>query len=435
MLKSSTVCCAAACILCCIFFFSGCTALRYQEPGPNDGSRLRVLHARLQKNHNDFQAARDIGAIYLRLNYANTAGQYITPAYQNMPEDPKTMFYMGLYTEIERGMQEALRVYSGYTNVPITSPYRKMMLGRYTWLSEQLIIQEMRQRLAEEAALQPAAVDTEALAIFPLHYIGNNPDYAHLGRAFSELVLTDLAQLSQIKLVERIRVNTLLDELQLTADGLTDPAVSPRLGKLLGAGNMAGGNINLDYNEALKVGFAQWAHDNSTTPAISDHNGSLQQLMRIEKEVVYTLLRQQGIQLTPEEREQIEHIPTQNMQAFLAYSRGLGFRDQGLYQMASVAFGEALTLDPGFAHAATEAARANALAAAGGDASAAIQAANQAALAAEEGGGDLVGLRMSILSNGPAGAQGSTPGRQPAAEAVSAQGGILPAPPGLPANN
>lgn len=418
-----------------MFFISGCTALRYQEPGPNDGSRLRILHARLQKNHNDLRAARDIGAIYLRLNYATTAGQYITRAYQNMPEDPKTMFYMGLYTEIERSMQEALQVYSGYTNVPVTSPYRKMMLGRYTWLSEQLIVQEIQQRLAEEAALPTATVDTEALAIFPLHYIGSNPEYEHLGRAFSELVLTDLANLSQIKLVERIRVNTLLDELQLSAEGLTDPAVSPRLGKLLGAGNMAGGNINLDYNEALKVGFAKWDYDNSTAPAISDHNGSLQQLMRVEKEVVYTLLRQLDIQLTPEEREQIEQIPTQNMQAFLAYSRGLGFRDRGLYQMASVAFGEALSLDPGFAQAAAAASQADALATAGGDASAAIQAANQAALAVEEGGDDLVGLRMSILSNGPAGAQGGDAGRQPAAEAVSAQGGILPAPPGLPANN
>lgn len=431
MLKPSIIRRSAACILSCMLFFSGCAALRYQDPGPNDSSRLRVLHARLQKNHKDFTAARDIGAIYLRLNYAGTAGEYISRAYQNIPEDPKTKFYMGLYTEIELGIKEALQVYSGYSDVPITSPYRKMMMGRYTWLSEQLIIEEMQQRLAEEASLPTAHVDSLALAIFPLDYIGTNPSYEHLGRAFSELVLTDLAQLSQIKLVERIRVNTLLDELQLAADGLTDPAVSPRLGKLLGAGKMAGGNINLDYNEALKVGFAQWESDNSTAPAISDHNGSLQQLMRVEKEVVYTLLNQLGIQPTPEEQERIEHIPTQNMQAFLAYSRGLGFRDRGLYQMASTAFGEAAALDPGFTQAASEAAQADALAAAGGDANAAIEAANQAALAAEEGGDDLVGLRMSILSNGPAGAAG----RQPAAEAVSAQGGILPAPPTLPSNN
>ncbi len=418
-------------MLCCVLFASGCTALRYQEPGPNDSSHLRVLHARLQKNHNDVLAARDIGAIYLRLNYASTAGPYIARAYQQLPTDPKTMFYMGLYTEIEEGMEEALQVYSGYTDVSYTSPYRNMMMGRYTWLSEQLIKTEIQQRLAEEASLQTAGVDASALAIFPLHYIGSNAEYAHLGRAFSELVLIDLAQLSQIKLVERIRVNTLLDEMQLAADGVTDPTVSPRLGLLLGAGQMAGGNINLDYNETLKVGFAQWASNTSDTPAISDHNGSLQQLMRIEKEVVYTLIEQLGIQLTPEEREKIEQIPTQNMQAFLAYSRGLSFRDRGLYQMASTAFTEAMALDPGFTQAAQEAARADALATAGGDAAAAISAANQAAAATEDSGGDLVGLRMSILSNGPANAAG----RQPAAEAVSAQGGILPAPPSLPNNN
>lgn len=390
-----------------------------------------MLHARLQKDHTDVLASRDIGAIYLRLNYAATAGPYITQAYQNLPTDPKTLFYMGLYTEIEQGMQDALQIYGNYTEVPITSPYRKMMMGRYAWLSEQLIKSEIKTRIAEEASLQTAGVDAAALAIFPLHYIGSNTDYEHLGRAFSELVLADLAQLSRVKLVERIRVQTLLDELQLAADGVTDPSVSPRLGKLLGAGNMAGGNINLDHNEAIKIGFAQWSPDNSDAPAFSDHNGSLQQLMRIEKEVVYTLLNQLGIQLSPEEREQIEQIPTQNMQAFLAYSRGLGFRDRGLYQMASTAFGEATTLDPGFTQAAAEAARADALATLGGDADAAIQAANQAAAAAEDGGGDLVGLRMSILSNGPANAAA----RQPAAEAVSAQGGILPAPPSLPNNN
>lgn len=68
-----------------------------------------------------------------------------------------------------------------------------------------------------------------------------------------------------------------------------------------------------------------------------------------------------GVQLTPAEQEAINQRPTQNIQAFLAYSRGLEAEDRGDYGAAQAAYNDAVTLDPSFRAASQGAASASEL--------------------------------------------------------------------------
>jgi hypothetical protein len=55
-----------------------------------------------------------------------------------------------------------------------------------------------------------------------------------------------------------------------------------------------------------------------------------------------------GNQLTVAERNAIEQRPTKSLQAFLAYSQGLQYEDQGRFDDASRAYGNAARIDPSF---------------------------------------------------------------------------------------
>ena len=55
-----------------------------------------------------------------------------------------------------------------------------------------------------------------------------------------------------------------------------------------------------------------------------------------------------GIQLSPAEQEAINQRPTQNLQAFLSYSRGLMAEDRGDFGAAQADFERAAALDPNF---------------------------------------------------------------------------------------
>jgi hypothetical protein len=63
-----------------------------------------------------------------------------------------------------------------------------------------------------------------------------------------------------------------------------------------------------------------------------------------------------GIQLTDAERQALEQRPTANLQAFLAWSRGLEAEDRGDFTAARQLFEEAQRIDPGFLTASQSAA-------------------------------------------------------------------------------
>ena len=83
-----------------------------------------------------------------------------------------------------------------------------------------------------------------------------------------------------------------------------------------------------------------------TTPQAA--TGPLRDLLKMEKQVVVGLAGALGYQLSEAERRQILENGTQNLAAFLAYSRGLEAVDAGNYARAAAYFGAAVRADPRF---------------------------------------------------------------------------------------
>lgn len=85
-----------------------------------------------------------------------------------------------------------------------------------------------------------------AVLYFDNNSIGKDAaDYAGMGKAVADLLINDLAQSANVRVVERDRVEALLQEQNLTKAGVIDPETAVRLGKILGARHMiTGGFMN-----------------------------------------------------------------------------------------------------------------------------------------------------------------------------------------------
>ena len=77
-------------------------------------------------------------------------------------------------------------------------------------------------------------------------------------------------------------------------------------------------------------------------------NGTFRQLLDLEKQLVFGLATELGIQLTDAERQRILRQGPKNLVAFLAYSQGLEAMDRGDYRAAAGAFAAAVRSDPSF---------------------------------------------------------------------------------------
>lgn len=397
-----------------------CATVRYQQDIADYQDEIRELKTRLAVNAEDFEALRELGVIYFQTAHYKDARPYLEQARTLKPADGKTLLYLGLTYEFQNELHKAHEVYAHYLNVGRLSPYRRLMSGRYRRLSRQLARAEFQQLLTQEATLPETRLAPETVAVFPLTYQGRDPRFAPLGRGLSEMLMVDLGQVRQLSLVERLRLHTLIDELKLAQTRYVDPASAPRVGKLLGAGRLVTGTFNV-LQEQVQIDVAAWDAASGRPAAETAQSSPLRELFRAEKELVFDLLAKMGVEPTAAEREAIQRIPTENLQAFLAYCRGLELEDAGNLPQARQFFQQAVQLDPNFQQAQNRAETVSSELEAGGSLSSALD-----KLAGVEGRAETTGqeeLLDSRLQNlGDSLGAGFVPGRdsrKPAEEANS----------------
>ena len=152
-------------------------------------------------------------------------------------------------------------------------------------------------------------------------------------------------------MLERARIQAVLDELALQQSGQTDSATNVRAGRILRAGRLVQGSILQLGESQLRVDAAVVDVPTTRVRGVAQGSDELEQLFALEKRIALELFDELGVTLTVAERNAIEQRPTRSLAAFLAYSRGLTAEDEGRYDDASRFYRDAVRLDPGFGEA------------------------------------------------------------------------------------
>ncbi|MEK7249282.1 MAG: CsgG/HfaB family protein, partial [Bacteroidota bacterium] len=252
----------------------------------------------------------------------------------------------------------------------------KLIEGRYRTLTREVVQRQFQMILADEEKLGTERIAPKAVAVFPLAYQGTDPKYDALGKGLSEMMLIDLGQVKNLQIIERIRIETLLEELKFGQTDKVDRTTAPRLGKLLSAGRVVSGTFNVN-NYNLRMDVAAWDIINKKFPDLKTESDDLDNLFKVEKQLVFNIIKELGVTLTPEEREKIQFIPTRNAFAFIMYCLGLKSEDARDYRGARVYYNQAATVDPNFGLAKTKIATIEAFTLAGGAKENALVAAEQ----------------------------------------------------------
>ncbi len=210
-------------------------------------------------------------------------------------------------------------------------------------------MQTAKLALARESTLTSLAPEPATIAVLPMTIAGDS-SLQPLSRGLAELVLSDLAMVRSLRLLERIQVGALLDELKLSESGRTDASTAARVGRLLRAERMVQGVAAITQNGPVRMSATVVRGDGSVRSG-AQANGTFKQLLDLEKQLVFGLAAELGIQLTEAERQRILRQGTKNLAAFLAYSKGLEALDRGDYRAAGGAFAQAVHADPSFQQA------------------------------------------------------------------------------------
>ncbi len=94
---------------------------------------------------------------------------------------------------------------------------------------------------------------TVAVLYFTNSSLVDFASYAPLSKGMAEMMISEIAQNSAVRVVERDRLQTLLEEQNLQSSDRVDKSTAVKLGKTLGAGHMLMGSFIIDPSKTMRI--------------------------------------------------------------------------------------------------------------------------------------------------------------------------------------
>ncbi len=316
----------------------GACAGQSARVAPTPGN-LPALEAAGAQNPHDAAIITRLGIAYFEAKRFDRARDVLRSALTINSQNYAAHVYLGLsYEELGR-LDSARTAFTTAAAEAHTGQQRSEIEDRLVLLTAKELRQSAREAIAQEAVLSRQPPTPNTVAVFPFRYLGTNDDYKPLGRGLTHLMITDLAKLPRLTLLERERVQALVDELALNDAGRVDPATGARSGRMLHAARVIQGTVqDVPGKTDLRLDAAVVDAANASVVATGAGSDQLQQLFALEKSVLFRLLEQMGVAITPAERRALSERPTADLQAFLAFSRGLEAEDRGDYAAAAAGY-------------------------------------------------------------------------------------------------
>ncbi len=197
------------------------------------------------------------------------------------------------------------------------------------------------------AARAEEAPAVHTLVVMPFEDRSPSPEWAWLGKGLAEMLTTDLSGSSRLVLLDRMRLEPLLSEMDLAAGGLVDPDTAARLGRLLAADRVLFGSYEKD-GDSLRIVAYLFNLGTQEVLRVERVQGAPGDVFALEKRLVRQVLQRLDVPLSDEERGRVERVATDSLPAFEHFSRGLGRFDRGEWFEAWVEFRLAARADPGY---------------------------------------------------------------------------------------
>ncbi len=325
----------------------------FSQSDAADKGSIGAWVQKLKKNPNDVQAWNELGRLCFQAKRLDAANKCFLRAEKLSPNNAETLFYKGQVLEAQDKKANALKTYAKYSSAD-AGPFRERMEERYQVLRREVMKEELLQLLENEKAIGATRASPQTVAVIPFSVQGAESQLVPLGKGLAEMLITDLAQIQKLKLVERIRVQSLFDEMELGQTGLLDESTTAKFGKLLSAGRVVRGDLTMSQKDKVRMDAVTMNSVQNQVSKPVSVTDAFNNLFRVEKDLAFKVLNLMGVDPTPQERQRILMVPTRNLQAFMAYCNGLDLEDRGEYKKASVQYQKALQLDPNYTTAKTK---------------------------------------------------------------------------------
>lgn len=334
-------------------FVSGCTVLMKGNAALRNNDfqgAIAAFQEQVSAHPDDWQSWEKLGYAYLKAEAPKNAIAALEKSIALAPA-PKSnsmaLLYLGLAQLKLENQAAALQAWRTFDDRK--KPLVKAEVDRLITLVE---IEESKklakQALAQERSLATSTTKADSYAVFNFTIQGNDESLRSFQKALTAMTISDLSQIKGISVIERTRLQALLDEMKLGQSGAVDPSTAPKAGRLLGAENLVVGNLS---DPGGKIGVSSTTA--STTKGLMVGSFSLAEtkdkFYDLQKQLVANVIKVNNIKLDAETQKIVlNKYHTRSFKAVILYGRGLDAQDQGDFKASNAYFALAVNEDPNF---------------------------------------------------------------------------------------
>lgn len=327
--------------------FLGCTSRMAGNIQMKQGdypSAIQNYQKVVSENPDDWQAKEQLGIAFYKNGQNQEAISALNAVLKRNPDASEAKYYLGL-AQLKTGRREqAIQNWEEYKNpeAPIVQSQVKKQL---TLLKINDSLQFAKEALAKEEALQTQPPKPNSVAVFYFQDLSPDNQFKYLQKAIASMIITDLSQVRTLHVIERLRVQYLLEEMELGSTGIVDKSTAPRTGRLLGAEHLVVGTLD-SGSIVNQTGIASTQKkDVIASFNLKEEQG---QFFELQKKIVTNILQVLNARVTPSEKRSISRYHTKNLKAATYYGRGLDAQDKGQWKNAKQYYRKAMEEDPTF---------------------------------------------------------------------------------------
>lgn len=274
------------------------------------------------------------------------ARQTLEAAKTAVPENYAVPFFLGLIYLKQENHSAAITEWQRYVALNPDSEDTLDIRKGLTLLLREQAEAEARQAVAREAALASGPVADNAVAVTAFKNLGAQ-QLGPLGKGMAAMLIHDLSLIPDLKVVERVKLQALLSEMDLGTSGIVNQGHAPKVGQLLGVKHVTSGSLADMEMESLLLASTVINAQTSVILRTQDIQGPMDTFYTLEKELACRIVSDLGKNCDSAPKA-FRKIHTKSLPAFTAYSQGLDYIDKEQYDLARASFQKALDEDPDF---------------------------------------------------------------------------------------
>jgi TolB-like protein/Flp pilus assembly protein TadD len=182
----------------------------------------------------------------------------------------------------------------------------------------------------------------KSIAVLPFENLSDEKENAYFADGVQDDILTNLSKIGDLKVISRTSVMPYRGKTQNLRD----------IGKILGVANILEGSVRRSGNK-VRVNVQLIDATNDQHVWAEDYDGDLSDVFKIQTELATKIASALQAKLSPTEKEQMTHKPTENSDAYLAFVQAhnlnVSFEDYSRLQEGEQMYERAISLDPNFA--------------------------------------------------------------------------------------